>query len=224
METHFHRQLNVLRLKVLEMAAYTSHAIESATEALQNRDAELARQVIEGDKHINTLECEVDELSLRLIALDQPMAVDLRVIVAIMRMAMHLERIGDESVNVAEHALFLAENPPLAELENLNVLAAHAMHMTHKAIDSFRESDLESAREVRPLDKRCNALDRHVQKELRELMKQDGSTIDRALEGIFASRSLERVGDLANNIAETVIFIVQGLNIKHDSQVQTPAP
>lgn len=219
METHFHRQLKKLRLKVLEMAAYTSNAIESATEALQQRDAELARQVIEGDRHINTLECDVDELSLRLIALDQPMAVDLRVIVAIMRTAMHLERIGDESVNIAEHALFLAERPPLRNLDSLHALASHAVHMTHKAIDCFRENDLASAREIRPLDKRCNALDRQAQSDMVALMESDSATIERALKAIFASRSLERVGDLANNIAETVIFVVDGLNIKHDSQI-----
>lgn len=218
MGTHFHRQLNGLRLKVLEMAAYTSHAIESVAEALQNRDAALAREVIEGDLQINQLECEVDEMSLRLIALEQPMAVDLRAIVATMRMAMHLERIGDECANVAKNVLYLSESQPLPNMDHLIELATQAMHMTHKAVDSFRENDLDAARGVRPMDKRCNALEKLVQQDMYAIMREDPSTVERGMHAVFAARSLERVGDLSNNIAETVMFIVAGLNIKHDQQ------
>lgn len=215
METHFHRELQKLRLTILEMAAHATNAIEDATTALIRRDVDLAGKVVAGDRHINALECDVDERSLRLIALDQPMAVDLRSIVATMRLSMDLERIGDESSNIARYARFLAERPKLSGLEGLEQLTGHAVGMARKAIDSFRNGDPGSAREVLVLDRRCNEIERETRAGFMEMMRKDGDTVERALHAIFAARSLERVGDLSTNIAESVIFIEEGLNIKH---------
>lgn len=225
METHFHKELQKLRLKVLEMAAYATRAIEDAAQALRLRDAALARSVIEGDRKIDALECDVDEHTLRLIALDQPMAVDLRSIVATMRLSMDLERIGDEAVNIAESALFLAERPAIEGLDTLHQLTDYAVAMARKAIGCFCENDLASAREVHALDRRCNELEVLAQRELMDVMRRDGATVERAMSGVFAARSLERVGDLSTNIAETVIFIVEGSNIKHACQLAAePSP
>jgi phosphate transport system protein len=220
-ETHFHQQLQKLRLKVLEMAAHSRTAIETAVRALQHRDADAARSVIAGDKLINTIECEIDELSFRLLALDQPMAVDLRIIVAIMRASMYLERVGDEAVNIAEAAMFLASRPPLPEMPSLNELGTHAVDMFRKAVMSFRESDAGLARELRMLDKRCNQLDVQVLRELMDYMSRESPAVERAVHTILVSRSLERVGDLSTNVGETVMFIVEGLNIKHSFQINS---
>lgn len=215
METHFHQELRKLRLKVLEMGAHAQQAVETAVRALHRRDAEAARAVIAGDKVINALECEIDDLSFRLLALEQPVALDLRVIVAIMRTSAQLERVGDEAVNIAEAALFLASRPPLPTLPSLEELGHHALGMFRKAVISLREGDADLARQLRALDRRCNQLDMQVLRELMDYMSRESPAVERSVHTILASRSLERVGDLSTNVGEAVLFIVEGLNIKH---------
>lgn len=197
------------------MAAHSQQAVETAVSALRCRDAEAAHAVMAGDRLINTIECEIDELSFRLLALDQPMAVDLRTIVGIMRASMHLERVGDEAVNIAKAVMVLASRPPLPEIPSLNELGDHAVDMFRKAVLSFRDSDVALARELRVLDNHCDQLDIRVLRELMDYMSRESPAVERAVHTILISRSLERVGDLSTNVGETVLFSVEGVNIKH---------
>ncbi len=215
METHFHAQLEKMRVKVLEMSAYAQKAIEDACRALLTRDSDLAQKVIDGDIIINKLECEIDDMTLRLLALDQPMAVDLRAIVGMMRVSVNLERVGDEAVNIAEKAMFLATRPPLPFSEQLQELSDIALDMFRAAITAFREGDPDLSREICSWDSQCNAQDVKVIKDLVNYMGKEAPAVERAVSTILTSRSLERIGDLSTNIGEAVVFIVEGVSIKH---------
>lgn len=215
METHFHAELDKMRVKVLEMAAYTQKAIEDACRALLTRDADLAQKVIDGDAVINQLECEIDDMSLRLLALAQPMAVDLRCIVGITRVSINLERVGDEAVNIAEKAMFLSTRPPLPFTSQLKELSDTAMDMFRASITAFREGDPDLGREICRWDSQCNSFDVQVIKDLVNYMSKEAPAVERAVSTILTSRSLERVGDLSTNIGEAVVFIVEGVSIKH---------
>ncbi|MGX7948215.1 phosphate signaling complex protein PhoU [Oleidesulfovibrio alaskensis] len=213
--THFHQELATLRVKLLEMAAYTQRNLETAVKALHQRDYELAQYVIDHDRDINMMECEIDDLSLKLLALEQPMAVDLRTVVGIQRVSINLERVGDEAVNIAEKAMFLASRPPLPFSEKLTELADVAGNMFAHALACFRDSNVETAFEVCRMDLKCNALEVDLLKALMDYMSKESPAVERAVHTILVSRALERVGDLSTNIAEAVVFIVDGQNIKH---------
>lgn len=215
METQFHVKLDGLRAKVLEMAARTQTAAENACTALLQRDAELAERVIEEDKIIDTIECDIDDMSLRLLALDTPVAVDLRSIVGMMRVAVNLERLGDEAVNIARQAKYLSTRPALPFEENIQELCGIALDMLRTSIVAFREGDSLLAREVCRMDEECDELDVEVIKELVNYMGYESPAVKRAVAAILSSRSLERVGDLSTNIGEAVVFIVEGESIKH---------
>ena len=215
METQFHVKLDALRAKVLEMAARTQGAVESACEALLERDAELAQRIIEEDKIIDEIECEIDDMSLRLLALDTPVAVDLRSIVGMMRVAVNLERVGDEAVNIARQAKYLSSRPALPFKDNVNELCSVSVDMLRTSIVAFKEGDSLLAREVCRMDEECDELDVEVIKELVNYMGYESPAVKRAVAAILSSRSLERVGDLATNVGEAVVFIVEGESIKH---------
>ncbi|SIO30327.1 phosphate signaling complex protein PhoU [Halodesulfovibrio marinisediminis] len=215
METHFHAKLDDLRAKLLEMAARAQNAIEYATTALLQRDVELAERVIKEDRFIDEIECDIDEMSLRLLALDTPVAIDLRSIVGIMRVAVNLERIGDQAVNIARQAKYLSSRPELPFKENMEELCSVALDMLRTSIVAFREGDSLLAREVCRMDQECDDLDVEVIKELVSYMGYESPAVKRAVAAILTSRSLERVGDLATNIGEAVVFIVEGESIKH---------
>lgn len=215
METHFHAKLDALRAKLLEMAARAQNAVEHATTALLQRDVELAERVIKEDRFIDEIECEVDEMSLRLLALDTPVAIDLRSIVGMMRVAVNLERIGDQAVNIARQAKYLSSRPALPFKENLEELCSVATDMLRTSIVALRQGDSMLAREVCRMDEECDDLDVEVIKELVNYMGYESPAVKRAVAAILTSRSLERVGDLATNIGEAVVFIVEGESIKH---------
>ncbi|MFV0421293.1 phosphate signaling complex protein PhoU [Oleidesulfovibrio sp.] len=213
--THFHQELATLRVKVLEMATLALRNLETAIKALHERDYELAQYVIDHDCDINRLECEIDDLSLRLLALEQPMAVDLRTIVGIQRVNVNLERVGDEAVNIAEKAMFLASRPVLPFSEQLEELAEVARTMFVHSLTCFKDNNVEAAYEVCRMDLKCNALEVDLLKGLMDYMSKESPAVERAVHTILISRALERVGDLSTNIAEAVVFIVDGDNIKH---------
>lgn len=215
METQFHVKLDALRAKLLEMAARAQNAVENATVALLQRDVELAERVIREDRLIDEIECEVDDMSLRLLALDAPVAVDLRSIVGMMRVAVNLERIGDQAVNIARQAKYLASRPALPFEENMHELCSVALDMLKTSIVALRQGDSLLAREVCRMDEECDDLDVEVIKELVNYMGYESPAVKRAVAAILTSRSLERVGDLATNIGEAVVFIIEGESIKH---------
>lgn len=215
MERHFEKNLLDLRLKVLEMAAYVETGLDNTLTALLERDSELAQQVIDADYKVNQLECDIDNESLRLLALAQPVARDLRSIVGNMRINVNLERIGDQSVNISEHALLLSLRPPLPFNQQLEELANLTREMFRSAIKAFKDDDPELAQRVCDMDARANELDLQILKGLMDYMLKETPAIERAVHTILCSRCLERVGDLSTNIAECLIFIVNGVDIKH---------
>ncbi len=214
-KTHLEQELTSLRMQVLEMAAYAEKAMDKALQALLERNTDLAQEVIDMDKDINKLECDIDENSLKLLALAQPVARDLRFIVGTMRMIVNLERVGDEAVNIAERALLLSLRPPLPFNHLLEQLAGTSLEMLRTAVKAFKEDDAELAQRVCDMDSRANELDLSILKKLVDYMLKEAPAIERSVHTILSSRSLERVGDLSTNIAESVIFIVRGVNIKH---------
>ncbi|WP_243368784.1 phosphate signaling complex protein PhoU [Fundidesulfovibrio soli] len=220
MDQRFQKEMEQLKVKVLQMAAYTDRALERALAAIANRDAELARQVIDSDREINAMECEVDNLSLRLLALDQPVAMDLRLIVSSMRMVVDLERIGDEAVNIAEQAVLLSQLPTLSHQPDLNALGAQVTDMYRLAVRSFRDQDPELARQVCAADSVADDLNMKVLKQCMDSGSEEGtlSGLDRAIRTVIVARAMERVGDLSTNIAEGSIFVVKGVSVKHHCQ------
>ncbi len=214
-KTHLEQELVNLRMQVLEMAAYAEKALEKATQALLERNTELAQEVIDMDRNINQLECDIDERSLRLLALAQPVAKDLRFIVGCMRMNVNLERVGDEAVNIAERALLLSLRPALPFNHLIEELSETTIEMFRSAMKAFKDEDSELAQHVCDMDTRANELDLSVLKKLIDYMLKEAPAIERSVHTILASRSMERTGDLATNLAESVIFIIKGVNIKH---------
>lgn len=215
MEKHFEHELDELRDKVLEMAAHAETSLDKSLRALLEKDTDLAQEVIDRDFEINRLECEIDDQSLKLLALAQPVARDLRFTVGAMRIIVNLERIGDESVNIAERALLLAHRPSLPFTHILEDLGSTVQEMIKTAILSFKNDDPELGRRVCDMDSRANELDLTIIKKHIDYMLKESPAIERSVHNILTSRSLERIGDLATNIAEAVIFIVRGVDIKH---------
>jgi len=218
MESRFREELEQLKMMILQMAALADSALDKAMRALFERDAELANEVIQGDQQINLLEVDIDRYSLRLLALGQPLARDLRFIVGCMRISVDLERVADQAVNVAESALFLSSRPPLPHNSNLEQLAETATDMLRTAIAAFVLGNADEARDVCQMDDTADELNVSILRGLLDYMVGEVPAVERSVQTIIAARSLERVADQATNIAESVIFIVQGVNIKHQSE------
>lgn len=219
---HFHEELEQLKLTVLNMAALTQQAFENAVKAYINRDVDLAQKIIDGDQEVNKIELQVDHQSLRLLALEQPMARDLRMIIGNMKISNELERIADQAVNISERTIFLSQYSPLDEIPAMDSLIEISRQMLKKAVSSLRDMDATTAKELRNMDDQADESTLQVLKSLIEHMVADASAIDkrrlktrRSIQTIILSRCLERVGDLSTNIGEHVAFMVEGINIKH---------
>ena len=218
MESRFHQELEALRMMILKMAALTERALEKSIQAFKERNVQLADEVIEDDREINMLEVDVDRQSLRLLALDQPMARDLRFIIGCMRIAVDLERVGDQAVNIAQRAQFLSSRPPLPPNPAMEQLGEVALDMIKTVIQAFVNDNSEQAREVCQMDDAADDLNVRILKDLLEYMTHETPAVERSVQTIITARCLERVADQATNIAESVIFISKGVNIKHHCQ------
>jgi phosphate transport system protein len=215
----FEQQLSQLRGSVLEMGGLVEDQIARAVRALTDRDAPLARATMERDHTVNRLDVEIDELCLKLLALHQPAARDLRLITTALKITTDLERVGDMAAHIAERALELeAEIPvePKAEsMIDLPLMANLARSMLHKALDAFVREDVELALDVCQSDDAIDKLHGQLFRSLLAFMVEDPATIARTMRLLFVSKYLERVGDHATNIAEMVIFLVKGRSIRH---------
>ena len=222
MERHFIKELDDLKMTLLNMAALTKRAFEKATQAYLNRDETLAQSVVKGDKEINNLELKIDQIVLKLLALEQPMARDLRFILGATKISKELERIADQAVNIAERSLFLCQSPPLEHIPAMEQLIEVADAMLDAAITSFVEDDTQKAIKIRQMD---DIADKYTLEVLQTLIDNIVKSTpgaekrilntQRSIQTIIISRCLERVGDLATNIGEHVAFIVEAINIKH---------
>ncbi len=215
---HFQEELEQLKRRLLEMGGLAEENVRLAVKGLVDRDHELIYRVLLGDEPLNALHIELDNRSFTLLALYQPMAADLRTIVAALKINTDLERVGDLAVNIAEAARRYASHSPVKKLIDIPRMASIAQTMLRDALDSFVRRDVDLAQQVLNEDDKLDALKTQIFRELLTYMLQDTSTIEPALDLILVSRHLERIGDHATNIAEDVIFIVSARDVRHHAR------
>jgi len=210
-------RMSKLKEQLLFMASVVEQMIGSSIKSLVERDETVAHPVIdECEPRVNALEIEIDEMCINLLALYNPKASDLREITMVMKINNDLERLGDHAVNIAERSLSLLGKPLVKPLIDLPRMAEIAVQMVRDSLNSFTNADPDLASDVRSRDDTVDALRDQITRELVTYMMSDPSTINRALEMILITRNLERIADLATNIAEDVIFMVQGKTVKHE--------
>ena len=209
------RELDRLKEIVVKMSIYVETAIKDAVNALVDRDDDLARKVIDGDKIINAHDVRVDEECIRILALTQPMARDLRFITTAMKITTDLERIADNAVNIAERALELNNEPLLKPYIDIPRMSKISQRMVRDSIDAFINSNITLAKEVIMTDDEIDDLTEKIWKELMGIMTSDPTTITRAVKITYVSKYLERIADHATNIAEDVIYLIGGKIIRH---------
>jgi len=211
----FSVELEELHEKVLQMGGQVESAIHRSVRALVERDAELARQVLRDEARVNQMEIEIDNLTTRLFALRQPMAKDMRFLTATMKINTDLERMGDLAVNIAQRTLSLVAMPAVKPLIDIPKMAQLVESMLLRVLDAFVKADPEVARAVLLADDEVDALRDSVYQELVSYMQKDPTTVPAAVDLIFVARNLERIADHATNIAEDVVFLVQGVDVRH---------
>jgi phosphate transport system protein len=215
---HFHDQLSEVKVRLLTMSGEAEAALGLAVEALLERDGEKARAVISNDREIDAMEMEIEEQCINLLALQQPMARDLRMLTSALKIANDLERVGDHAVNIAQSAERLAEARAIAPEPEIVEMARLSREMLSDALEAFVRGDADSGREVCIRDDKVDALHRSVFRILLTHMMEDPHTIGAGMELFLVSRNLERVADLATNIGEDVVFLVEGKSIKHHAE------
>lgn len=212
---HFHEELAQLKGRLLEMSSLAESLVEQAVQALQERDDGKATEVIAKDRQLDAMEIELDEASIQLLALQQPMARDLRLITMGMKIANDLERVGDHAVNIAQAVRHLVDQAPIAVFPEIEEMARIAREMLSDALDDFVRADATDAREVCRRDDKVDGLHDSLFRILVTHMMEDPRRIGPSMSLFLVSRNLERIADLATNIAEDVVFMVEGRTIKH---------
>lgn len=212
---HFDEELSRLKATLLRMGGLAEDQLDKALQALTTRDSALAEQVIERDLRVNTLDVEIDEECIRLLALNQPAARDLRLITTGMKIASELERIGDLAESVCTRTLELNEEPQLKPYIDIPRMGHWAVVMVKESLDSFLRGDVAMAQKVLRDEEFVDELMEQIFRELLSYMIEDPRTISRALRLMFVAKSLERVADHATNIAELVVYLVEGKIIRH---------
>jgi phosphate transport system protein len=216
---HFHEQLGTLRARLLQMSDAAESLVALAVESLLDGDVAKADAVIAGDHDVDMLELEVEQLAISLLALQQPMARDLRFLIGAIKVSSDLERVGDHAVNIAQSALRLAESPaPVLPVPEIAEMARRARRMLAQALDAFTRGDGALGREVCRADDHVDALHNSVFRILLTHMTADARTVTPSLELLLVSRNLERVADLATNIGEDAVFLGEGKHIKHRNE------
>lgn len=212
---HFQEELQVLQERLLEMGGLAEERVRAAVDGVTSRDMATIEKVMHSDEPINELHLEVDNRCFKLLALHQPMAADLRAIVAAVKINTDLERVGDLAVNIAEAAKRYALHPPVKKLVDIPKMGGIAQSMLRDALDSFVRRDIALAQRVLNEDDRLDELKTAIFRELLTYMLADATTVEPAIDLILISRHLERIGDHATNIAEDVIFIVSAQDVRH---------
>jgi len=208
--TAFHRKLREIQDDLLAMGSMVEKAILRSIEALKNRDIDLAKQVIVDDAKINEKRFEVEEKCIQLIATQQPMASDLRIIISVLYLIIELERIGDYATGIARVAILIGDEPPLKPLIDLPRMAEKTSSMLHRSLDAFVNRDAAAAKQISKEDDEIDALYDQVFRELITFMAEDARTITRATRLIWVAHNLERSADRVTNICERVVYIVTG--------------
>jgi phosphate transport system protein len=217
---HFQEELEQLKARLLEMGGLAEDRLRLAVSGLVDRDASTIERVLGGDTAINQLHIEIDDRCFKLLALHQPMAVDLRAIVSAVKINTDLERVGDLAVNIAEAVRRYLQHPPVKELIDIPRMAVIAQDMLRDALDAYVRRDTVLAHNVLDRDDELDALKTLVFRELMNHMLRDQGTIEPSLDLILISRHLERIGDHATNVAEDVIFMVSAKDVRHHAEQQ----
>jgi len=215
----FDEELSRLNGLVLQMGSLVEKAIKESVQALVERDVTLAKSVIDGDHQVNALDIEIDEYSIRLIALRQPMAGDLRLITTAMKITTDLERMADLAVNIAQRALELNREPVLKEYIDIPRMREIAQGMTRDALDAFVNRDMKLAKDVIMRDDEIDDLKHKILSELLFMMTENPSIICRSMRITFVAQYLERIADHATNIAEMVLYLIEGKIIRHTTKL-----
>ncbi len=220
--TRFQHGLDELKEKLLRMGGLAEQAVDRAIQSYSRHDAGLCEKVFQGEQAINTAEREIDELALDLLAMQQPMAIDLRFITAVMKINADLERVGDQAVNIAERAIDAAGLPHVDLPVDIPRMAATAIAMVRDALQSFIEGKAETAEALLKHDDVVDEMNREIAKATQDWMENDPHSTRQAINALLIARNLERVADHATNIAEDVIFWVRGADVRHLGPASTP--
>jgi phosphate transport system protein len=216
---HYEQQLRILKEQLLLMSHKAEQMISDSIQALVQRKPTLAQEVIERDDELDSLEITVDNLCYEILALEQPVARDLRFIATALKIVKDIERIGDIAVNIGERAVELIQEPELKRLVDLPIMAEAAQKILKESLDAFVNSDAELAEKVISNDSIVDDLYEQIFRELLTYMLEDPRSISRAIKLIFIAKHLERVGDHSANIAEMVVFLVRGQDIRHGTRL-----
>lgn len=219
MKRHLQIELEKLKKRILLMAGMAEESVQNAVKALKSRDLDLAERIIEGDQAMNDLEVEIEEECLKILALHQPVAVDLRFIVAVIKINNDLERVGDMAVNIAERVLIVAKVPPVTLAFDFEAMAAKAEGMLKMSLDSLVNLDVDMAYKVGLMDDDVDAMKIHCYDLVKEAVKKEPDRANCLINLLLVSRHLERIGDHATNIAEEVIYMVEGEIHRHKMEV-----
>jgi len=215
MHRHFDEELKELKKKLLRLGGMVEEGIVNAIKSLVERDSELAHKTIDADHNINALEVEIDEDCIRLMALHQPAAKDLRLLTTTLKLIDDLERMGDLAVNICERALELNKESTLKPYTDIPRMAVQTQQMVKECLDAFINEDVELAYKVCDEDELIDDLNTQILRELITFMAEDPTTISRAMRVIFVSKNLERIADHAVNISQSVVYMVKGKVIRH---------
>lgn len=218
MHRHFEEELTELKQKLLTMGSLVERALHQSVKALVDRDAQLALKIFDGEETINRMQIEIDDRAMRLLALQQPMAADLRLIASAVKINYDLERIGDLCVNIAQRVLSLINQPPISPMIDMPRMAAKAEKMLHDALDAFVNRNADLSKTVLESDDEVDRLRDEIFQELVRYMSAHPDSVQRGLDLLLISRNIERVADHATNIAEDVIYAVAGRDVRHHAE------
>jgi phosphate transport system protein len=218
---HFEQELEQLKAKLLEMSALVESAVYRSVRAVVEKSDELAQQVLKNENRINQLEIEIDDMAISLLALQAPLAADLRLVTAAIKINNDLERMGDLSVSIAQSALALVKEPMIRPLIDIPHIAGLAQSMVRKALDAFVNRDPELARSVLASDDAVDNMRTASYHELISFMENNPQQIPQALYLLSVVRNLERIADHSTNIAEDVLFLVKGIDVRHHNEERT---
>ena len=215
----FEEEFKLLNDTLQDMGSLVAHSIQRSVLAIVEKNEDYAHQVIRDESRVDQMEVQVDEMVTSLIVREQPVAGDMRLVVSAIKISTDLERMGDLAVHIAERALSLMAQPPLPEPINYGELANLVESMVLGSLDSFVKRDAQAARTILETDDAVDKARNGIQRQLTNLMQKDATTVLRALDYLIVARKLERIGDHATNIAEDVIFLAQGVDVRHRAAV-----
>ncbi|MBT6247853.1 MAG: phosphate signaling complex protein PhoU [Nitrospina sp.] len=224
MGKHLQRDLDHIKKELLAIGVMVEIALNNAIESLVKRYPKLTEEVKNGDSQIDQKENQIEEECLKVLALHHPVATDLRFIISVLKVNNDLERMGDLAANIAERSIYLATHEPLRTVLNFNRMVDGVREMVRKSLDALIRTDTNLARLVLTMDDEIDALNREMYTKLQNIMREDPESVDRAVHTLSVSRYLERIADLSTNIAEDVVFMVEGESIRHISKGEQKEP